>query len=324
VTRTSIAVVLACLACGCAAARSRKAHGEAGVLAAERIGQRVAWDSGTSEDARVETRVRELLSRPLTADAAVEIALVRNPDLLATLEDIGIAQADLVQAGLIDNLHIGGGPRFPLAGGGVGFDADAAVNFLQVLLIPLRKKAAKAHLRESTLRVAHAVVELDKVVRMAVYDAIAAERILELRRGSAELAEAAAELATRQVESGAEGTMNELERAELVAAEAAARVELQDAHMDAIESREHLVRLLGLWGDDVGFRLPTSLPRLPDREPELADLERVAVRRRFDLQAQRAEVDALASAVKIARRVPFVARGIEHTDVAARAIRKCD
>jgi cobalt-zinc-cadmium efflux system outer membrane protein len=292
---------------GCAAARSTKAHREAAELAAGRIGARVAWERGSPDDARVQARVERLLARPLTADAAVEIAMVRNPSLLATFEDIGIAQADLVQAGLIDNLHVGGGPRFPLSGGGVGWEGDAAIHILQVLLIPLRKKVAKAQLRDATLRVAHEIVALDREVRLAVYEAIAAQSMLEYKRGIAELTEAAAELGTRQVESGAEGTMNELERAELVSAEAEARVELQRAHMDAIESREHLVRLLGLWGEDVEFQLPKALPQLPAREPELADLERVAVRRRFDLQAERARVDALASAVKLARRVPFVA-----------------
>ncbi len=302
----AIALVLALASSGCAAARSTKGHNEAAKLGGARVGAQVAWERGTPEDERVQKRVDELLAGELTPDAAVQIAMVRNPDLLAMFEDIGVAQADVVQAGLIDNPHIGGGPRFSLSGGGVGWSGDAAVNLLQVFLIPLRRKVAKASLRDATLRVAHAVVELDRDVRTAVVHAIAAERILELRRGSAELAEAAAELATLQVEAGAEGTMNELERAEIVAAEAAARVELQRAHMDAIESREHLVRLLGVWGDDVRFQLPKGLPDLPKAEPQLADLERVAIRRRFDLQAERARVESLAHAVKLARRVPFV------------------
>ena len=298
-------VVAAMISGGCATSPD-KARKQAGTLAAERIGHRVAWDQGTQADARVETRVRELLARELTPDAAVEIALVRNPTLLGDLEDLGIAQADLVQAGLIDNLHIGGGPRFPLTGGGVGYEFDAAINFIQAFLIPLRKKAARAHLREATLRIAHSVVALDVEVRRAVYDAIAAERLLELHRGAAELSEAAAELARRQAQTGVAGTMNELERSELEAAEADARVAYQQSHVDVIEAREHLVQLLGLIGKDTQFRLPKTLPKLPAREPELDELERIAVRQRFDLQAERAELDALAGAVKIARRVPFV------------------
>jgi cobalt-zinc-cadmium efflux system outer membrane protein len=296
----------ALLSSGCAAARSTQAHARAREIAAERTGARVAWQSGSHDDERVQARVAALLGKELTTDAVVEIAMVRNPELLATFEDLGIAQADLVQAGLIDNLHIGGGPRFA-PGGGVGWEGDAAVNVLQALLIPLRRKVAKAQLRDATLRVAQAILELDRDVRIAFVDAVAAEQALVLVRGSAELAEAAAELATRQTKAGGDGTMNELERGELVAAEAAARIELQEAQMSAIESRERLVRLLGLWGEQVSLRLPASLPAPPKADPDLADLERVAMRRRLDLQSVRAQVDGLADAVKLARRVPFVA-----------------
>jgi cobalt-zinc-cadmium efflux system outer membrane protein len=193
-----------------------------------------------------------------------------------------------------------------MAGSPVGWEFDVAFNFIDALLIPLRKKVAKANLRATTLRVANEVIALDARVRQAVYTAIAAQLVLELRRANAELASAAAELGARQVETGAEGTLNELELGELQARAAKARIAVQKAQVEALEAREHLTRLLGLWGTDVNFELPQTLPLLPRREPALDDLERVAVRQRFDLQAQRAEVDALVDAVKIARRVPFV------------------
>jgi len=298
----ALALVSAC------ATSPRESRARAAELASERLDRRVVWDQGTRADAQVDARVRELLSRELTADAAVEIALVRNADLLAQLEDLGIAQADLVQAGLLQNLHFGGGPRFPLQGATTtAYEFDASLNFIQALLIPLRRKAAKAHVRETVLQVAHAVIELDVVVRQAVYDAVATERMLELRRAIAELTEAAAELARRQTAAGEAGTMNELERSELEAAEAEARIELQQTHVEAIEAREHLVRLIGGFGGDAELRLPSRLPKLPEAEPELGELERIAVRQRLDLQAERAELDALVAAVKLARRNPFIA-----------------
>ncbi|HWB78575.1 MAG TPA: TolC family protein [Nannocystaceae bacterium] len=299
-------VLVLALVLGCATS-PEKARREAAKLAGDRLERRVAWESGSDADREVERRVQELLSRELTADAAVEIALVRNPTLLADLENLGIAQADLVAAGLLDNLHFGGGPRFPLgAPTPAAYEFDAAFFFIRALVIPLRKKVAKAQLREAVLRIAHDVIALDTHVREAVFDAIAAERTLELRTGIAELAEAAAELARRQTATGAAGTMNELERSEIEAAEAEARTALQLAHVDVVEAREHLVRELGIFGDDVQFRLPKMLPKLPEREPELAQLERIAMRQRYDLQAQRAELDAIAGAVKLARRNPFV------------------
>ncbi|MBC8070626.1 MAG: TolC family protein, partial [Deltaproteobacteria bacterium] len=121
------------------------------------------------------------------------------------------------------------------------------------------------------------------------------------------LTEAAAELARRQTQTGEAGTMNELERSELEADEAAARARLQQSHVTAIETREHLVRMLGAFGSEAELRLPKRLPKLPTREPELGQLERIAVRQRLDLQAQRAELDAIVAAVKLARRAPFIA-----------------
>jgi cobalt-zinc-cadmium efflux system outer membrane protein len=298
----AIAIVIA----GCSTSPA-KARARAGELATERLDRRVAWDQGTEADKQVDARVDQLLAKPLTPESAVEIALVRNPDLLVELEDLGIAQADLVQAGLLPNLHIGGGPRFPIRGTpAVGYEFDAAFNFFQLLLIPLRKKAARANLREATLRIANAVVALDVRVRQTLYDAVAAEQLLDLHRAVAELSEAAAELARRQAQTGVAGTLNELERSELEATEAAARVAYQQAHVDAIETREQLVRMLGLFGDTADIRLPESLPALPKQDPNLAQLERIAVRQRFDLQAERAELDALVNAVKVARRVRFV------------------
>src|SRR5215212_5230866 len=49
-----------------------------------------AVDSG----GRPEERTRELLSKPLTADAAVQIALLNSPDVQVAFEDLGLARAD--------------------------------------------------------------------------------------------------------------------------------------------------------------------------------------------------------------------------------------
>ncbi len=302
----SVGLALAIASSACATSPD-KARSEAANLAGERLERMVSWEQSTEADREVDRRVRELLAGELSPEAAVEIALVRNPELLADLENLGIAQADLVEAGLLDNIHLGGGPRFSLATPtALAWEFDAAVSFIHALLIPLKRKVAKAQLRDVTLRIAHAVLELDTHVREAVFDAIAAERTLEFRQAAAELAEAAAELARRQAATGVAGTLNELKRSELEAAEAEARGALQLAQVAVVEAREHLVRALGIFGKDVEFRLPKALPKLPDDDPDLGELERIAMRQRFDLQAQRAELDALSGAVRLARRNPFV------------------
>src|SRR2546430_17138737 len=78
-----------------------------------RTGKRVQWNRGSAEDAEAQAAVASLLRHPLTADAAVQIALLNNRNLQATYEELGIPQADLVEAGLLRNPIFTFERRFP-------------------------------------------------------------------------------------------------------------------------------------------------------------------------------------------------------------------
>ena len=80
----------------------------------------------TAEDAKAEARCRHLLVKPLGANEAVQVALLNNPDLQATFEEIGISQADLVQAGLLKNPTFAASWRFPDVAPGIT-DAEYSV-----------------------------------------------------------------------------------------------------------------------------------------------------------------------------------------------------
>ncbi|MDQ6622397.1 MAG: hypothetical protein M3Y86_02780, partial [Verrucomicrobiota bacterium] len=69
----------------------------------ERIGQRVEWRKDAAADAEISQAVRALLRGTLTAERAVQIALLNNRELQATFEELGIANADLTEAGLLKN-----------------------------------------------------------------------------------------------------------------------------------------------------------------------------------------------------------------------------
>ena len=53
-----------------------------------RSGHKVHWDQGTSEDKEAERALDRLLERELTADSAVQIALLASPRLPAELEEL--------------------------------------------------------------------------------------------------------------------------------------------------------------------------------------------------------------------------------------------
>ena len=69
-------------------------------------------------DAAVATRVNAMLQSELSAEQAVQIALLNNRRLQATYEDLMVAQADLVSAGLLRNPVFDAEIRFPASGSG--------------------------------------------------------------------------------------------------------------------------------------------------------------------------------------------------------------
>ncbi|MCE9582744.1 MAG: TolC family protein [Planctomycetes bacterium] len=82
-------------------------------LVGGRTTQRIHWNRGTAEDDEAAKTVADLFSRELSPESAVQIALLNNPELQAAYEDLGVAQADLVQAGLLKNPTIFGSVQFP-------------------------------------------------------------------------------------------------------------------------------------------------------------------------------------------------------------------
>src|SRR5207247_7082962 len=119
-----------------------------------RSGKRVVWHLGTERDAHVAQEVQALLQDTLTIDGAIQVALLNNRNLQALYAELGVAQADLVQAGLLKNPVFDGAVRFLVGGGGPAkVDLDVALDFLEIFYLPLRKRVPAARLEETNLRV---------------------------------------------------------------------------------------------------------------------------------------------------------------------------
>ena len=73
----------------------------------------MVWNLGTELDAQVDQEVRALLHDTLTVDGAIQVALLNNRNLQALYAELGVAQADLVQAGLLKNPVFDGAVRLP-------------------------------------------------------------------------------------------------------------------------------------------------------------------------------------------------------------------
>lgn len=297
---------------GCVTTSPAGPRGELGELVQQRAGvdDAIPAEQDAESRARVRERVKALLGEPLTPERAVRVALLNNRMLQATLEELGVAQAELVQAGLLENPMIGGDLLVSTRGNGLGGGLSLSQSLLSVFLIPAKRRVAKARLRHAVVTVGHATLELVRDVKVAYVEVQAAMAVRDLHLRMVQAAEVADALSQRQLEAQ---TLPELDRLVHAAALDDARLELADAELEVVAAREALSRLLGVWGQDTGWRLAGGLSELPQAEAELGALEAVAVRERLDLSAARFGVEALERAVELRRRgiVPQIEVGAE-------------
>lgn len=296
----------------CASTSPAGPRGELGELVEQRAGVHDAIPAEQDEESRakVRERVKALLAEPLTAERAVQVALLNNRMLQATIEELGVAQAELVQAGLLENPVIAGDLVFSTKGYGLGGGLSLSQSLLSVFLIPAKRRVAKARLRHAIVTVGQSTLELVRDVKVAVVDVQAAMAMRDVHVRIVQAAEVADALSQRQLE---EENLPELDRIVHATALDEARLELADAELEVTAAREELSRLLGVWGKDARWTLAGGLPELPAADPELGTLEAVAVRERLDLSAARFEVESLERAVQLRRRgiVPDIEVGVE-------------
>ena len=97
-----VLIVLALLA-GCATVEPDARFPDVQKTLTGRLPQDANWSRNAEQRASASDAVHRLLQNELSADTAVQIALLNNHDLQSNYESLGIAQADLVEAGLLEN-----------------------------------------------------------------------------------------------------------------------------------------------------------------------------------------------------------------------------
>jgi outer membrane protein, heavy metal efflux system len=139
----SVLLALA-LGAGCASVSPERGHDQVSSVISERTGHKTRWEKGPPDDAQIAEWVRKVTAQGLTRDRAVEIALVNNPSLQATYEQLGVSQADMVQAGLLRNPAFGLDLGFRVNNGQTNEVRVSLVqDFLDLLVLPLRKQIAR-------------------------------------------------------------------------------------------------------------------------------------------------------------------------------------
>jgi cobalt-zinc-cadmium efflux system outer membrane protein len=226
-------------------------------------------------------KLRSLLKDKLTADEAVQIALLNNRELQALYSELGIAQADLVQAGLLRNPVFDAAVMFPTSGGGKpDLELSAVMNFLDIFYVPLRRRVAAARFDEVKTQVTGSVLDFAARVRTAFFLHQANEQMLELRQTIVQALGAAFEVARRLHEAG---NITDLDFARERALLESGKLALRAAEVAVRQSREELNVLMGLWGKQTEWQSDERLPDIPEQPMQTDDLERVALARSVDL-----------------------------------------
>ncbi len=254
-----------------------------------------------ADSAATRAAVAQLLQKPLTAEAAVRIALLNNPGLHASMATLGISDADRVQAGRLPN------PHFAIArlvqGHEVEIERALRFNVLGLLALPWRAKWQGQQHELAKLQAAQDVVKLAANTCKAWINAVAAQQTAQYMQDAKLAAEAGGELARRMARVG---NWSRLDQAREQVFLADATTQLARAQQTAFAEREKLIRLLGLWGQQTQFTLSDRLPDLPKAAQDMNDIEQRALRERLDVRSVMAESGYVANSLGLVKASGFI------------------
>jgi len=263
-------------------------------LTQPRIGKRADWIQGTQEDQLVHETVTLLLQNELSLDAAIHISLLNNHGLQALYEEIGVSQADLVQAGLLQN---------PLVGIGVGFSNDRgsststqfsiAQNFIDIFSLSLRKKYAQLRAEQTELEIAHAILAHVAAVETAYYRLQGETTRRSLFNTIVDIETASTNLSERQLLAGNVFMIDVCRHQQKLFD---AKITLVKSDAEILVLKEKFNELLGLSGKENHWSIPQTLPALPAKT-DLPDIEKIALNNRLDLKIAKKEVELIAQSL---------------------------
>jgi cobalt-zinc-cadmium efflux system outer membrane protein len=245
-------------------------------------------------------QVKVILESPVTLESALRLAAINNPRLRSTFSELDLAEADLIQAGLIPNPVFSGTIKH--SGSDTKTEFSLSQELVAIFTRGLRKKVATRQLDQARLQVAAAVLDFEAAVKTTFTTFQGAQQETRLLHANLEVTDAGLELAKRQRQVG---NISQLALDTQAAGEAQQRLNLTQSELREKTAREALSRLLGLEGTHTQWTVAQEMPALPESDPRLEGLESYAIAHRFDVALARSNREIAAEALKLARRTRF-------------------
>lgn len=281
---------------GCASVPEDAQFSEVANQVENRSGMKTDWHVGLPQHSDIRKQIKNLLQKPLTATSAVQVALLNNPGLQAKYAELGIAQADLIQAGLLANPTFEGIFTFPEGGGKVNLEFDLIFDFLRLLTIPLRKAIAESEFEETQLKMIKFTIDLASQSRRAFYQAQASHQIKAISDQVVKSSKASFIAAKALRDAGNISALKlDIERSFYEQS----KVDFIEVESKAYEARALLIRLIGLCEDDVNIQFYQKLPKPPLKEPLIENMSQTALQNSLELALIRQRIETLCRRYQI-------------------------
>ena len=296
-----LAALAAAFLGGCATFSEDGGFGGVGEVVRQRTGAEARWIRTEADAQSASQEVKRLLAAPLGPEQAVAIALLNHRGLQAAYAEVGISDAERIQAGRWIN------PGFSYArlerGDSIEIERKLIFSLLELFTMPRRIEIAAQRLERTKLAAAGEALRAAAGARRTWFDAVAAQEAAKYFEQAKAAAEASAELSERMARIGNVPQLQRM-RAQAFLAEAGAR--LARARQGARAARERLIRAMGLSGEDTAFKLAERLPELPKATREQGELEATALRERLDVRAAKHEAEGLAASLGLTEATRYV------------------
>ena len=284
---------------GCATFSKDGGFGAVQDATQKHIKQEVVWPKTEAEQNKIDERVKALLAQRMDVEKAVQIALFNNKSLQASYYQLGISEADVVQAGRLPN------PKFSMLytqnDGDYKIEQILTFNIFSLLTMPKMQQIERQRFVQTQKKTAFEVIKIANHTRIAYFNAVAAKEQVRYSEQVKESAKASAEFARRMLKAG---NFNKLQQVREQSFYADAALDYGKANNKQVSAYEALSRLLGVSVDQLN--LEERLPDLPKSITELQPFEKAAFEQRLDLQSIRFETDALAKQLGLTKTTRFV------------------
>lgn len=300
-----ICAVLSATAC----VSSDAGYQQARAVASARAGLDVRWNA--QDDFDGDAARRQILSAPLTAQAAVRLAILGNADIQAAFARLGIARGQLIAALRLPNPELDGRLLFRKDRDAPDLELGATIDITSIFMIAPRESIASLELDAASLETAAVAMDVAIEARIAFIEFQTAQQVRDLRRTVTFAMSQSADIAQELL---AAENVPELDALNERALYEESRVELAFAENEVIAARERLNAAMGLWGaEGAGWTVAAPIADPADAELDVTEVERVAVEKSLDLELTRIRYAAAGKRIDLGHAeawVPHIGAGV--------------